>query len=342
MPCTWPIANATLTDPATLKELEEHNVENTEYLMKPELYDPLVQLLIEKGVYFNPTFLGNRYWTRVAAPQSKEWADYVAKFYEDPGVGFVPEPERRAWLRAAPGKEQMDPRQAEQQALGLKNVMEFVRRFAAGGGKFVAGPDTGGYDHAMVPGLALHFEIQSLMEAGLTPMQAILSVTKWPAELMHKEKDLGTVEAGKIADLIVVNGDPLANLSATRNIETVIKDGRIVDTTLDPKFSNPLPRTVYADIATQGPEVSLLTPKAAHEGDGDLMIQVTGKNFKKNSIVRFDAFDLPTQFVSDFKLTATVGSANLKKFGTYAVTVVTPGSGGGASVPVYFLVNYKN
>src|SRR5579885_2321877 len=99
---TWPLANATLDDPATLKELERHNVENTEHLMKPELYDALIWLLIEKGVYVNPTFAGNRYWTRIAAPQAKEWADVVAKFYDDPRTAFVPEEERKAWLRAAP------------------------------------------------------------------------------------------------------------------------------------------------------------------------------------------------------------------------------------------------
>ena len=339
---TWPVANATLTDPAKLKEMEEHNIEGTEYLMKPELYDPLIQLLAQKGIYFNPTFAGNRYWTRVASPQSKEWADTVAKVYDDPGVAFVPDEERQAWLRAAPGKGKMDPKQAEQQALGLKNVMEFIRRYAAAGGKFVAGPDTGGYDHAMIPGLALHFEMQSLMDAGLTPMQAILSVTKWPAELLHKEKDLGTLEAGKIADFIVVNGDPLANLSATRNIELVVKEGKIVDTAFDPKFANPLPRTIYADPATEGPEISSLAPKAAREGDRDLTLQIAGKHFHKDSVVRFDNSDLPTQFVSEAKLTATVGAARFRKFGSYAVTVVNPGSGGGTSVPLYFLVNFKD
>lgn len=337
---TWPIANATLTDPAVLKEMEEHNVEGKEYLMKPELYDPLIKLLVEKNVYFNPTFSGNRYWTRIAAPQAKEWAEYVQKVYEDPGVAFVPEEERQAWLRAAPGKGSMDPQQMEQQALALRNVMEFVRRYAAAGGKFVAGPDTGGYDHAMVAGLALHFEMQSLMDAGLTPMQAILSVTKWPAELLHRDKDLGTVEAGKIADLMVVNGDPLANLSATRNIELVVKDGKVVKTAFDPNFSNPLPRLVYADPATQGPQVSSIIPKAAREGDPDVTLQLVGKHFKKNSIVRFDTTDVPTQFVSSSKLTAVLSSAQLKKFGTYSVTVVNPGSGGGTSVPVYFLVDF--
>jgi adenine deaminase len=70
----------------------------------------------------------------------------------------------------------------------------------------------------------------------LTPMQAILSVTKWPAEAYHKEKDIGTVEPGKLADLIAINGDPLTDIKNTRNVEVVIVGGKEVNITLDPHF----------------------------------------------------------------------------------------------------------
>lgn len=298
-------------------------------------------MLVKKGMYFNPTFHGNRYWTRVASPHATEWADYVVRLSDDPGLAFVPEEERKAWLRPAPLSGKLEPKPMDREAQGMKNVLEFTKRFAADGGKFVAGPDTGGYDHGMVPGLALHFEMQSLVDAGLTPMQALQSATKWPAELLHKEKDWGTLEPGKIADIVLVEGDPLANIGATRNIQMVIKDGQILDTRFDPKFANPLPRPVYADPATMGPAVSSISPKAAREGDGDVTLQLSGKNFTNHSIVRFDVSDLPTQFVSTTKLTAVVKRALLMRPGTYAVTVVNPGSGGGTSVPVYFLLNFK-
>jgi imidazolonepropionase-like amidohydrolase len=310
--------------------------------MNTQLFDSLIELCVKNGVYFNPTIWGNRYWTRVASPHAKEWAALVAKFHDDPALTFVPRDERNAWLRAAPTpKNTMNARQEEQQAKALKNTADFIKRYAAAGGKFVAGPDTGGYDHAMVAGLALHLEMETLVDLGLTPMQAIQSVTKWPAELLHKEKDLGTVEAGKIADLIVIDGDPLVNISRTRNIALVIKDGQVIDTSLDPSFKNPLPRPVYIDPATQGPEVSGITPKAAHAGDTEVLLRLNGKNFKNDSLVRFDVTDLPTQFVSTSELSAKVSTVLLKKFGTYAITVVNPGSGGGTSVPAYFLVNFN-
>jgi imidazolonepropionase-like amidohydrolase len=91
-------------------------------------------------------------------------------------------------------------------------------------------------------GLAMHIEMEALVDAGLTPMQAILSSTRWPAELLHKEKDLGTIAPGKIADVVVIQGDPLADIRVTRNIRTVIMDGRVLDTALDPNFRTPIPR----------------------------------------------------------------------------------------------------
>ena len=90
-------------------------------------------------------------------------------------------------------------------------------------------------------GLTTHQELQQLVYSGLTPMQAILSVTKWAAEAWHLDKEIGTVAPGKFADLIIVNGDPLANIKNTRNVDLVILDGKVIDKALDPKWKNPIP-----------------------------------------------------------------------------------------------------
>jgi len=93
-------------------------------------------------------------------------------------------------------------------------------------------------------GLAMHIEMEAFVDAGLTPMQAIQASTKWSAELLHKEQDLGTIAPGRIADIILIDGDPLADIRATRKIRTVVMSGTPVDTTLDPSFVNPIPRPV--------------------------------------------------------------------------------------------------
>jgi len=94
----------------------------------------------------------------------------------------------------------------------------------------------------IVPGLSLHFEMQMLTDMGITPMKAIQGATLWAAEVIGQQKDLGSVQPGKLADFTIVEGNPLADIAATRNVRMVIKDGQVVDTSYDPKWVNPLPR----------------------------------------------------------------------------------------------------
>ena len=65
------------------------------------------------------------------------------------------------------------------------------------------------------------------MQAGFTPMEAIQAATLVPARVMKLDKELGTVEAGKRADLIVIDGDPLADIRNTRNVELVVAGGKM-------------------------------------------------------------------------------------------------------------------
>jgi imidazolonepropionase-like amidohydrolase len=78
-----------------------------------------------------------------------------------------------------------------------------------------------------VPGHSLHREIELYVQAGFTPMEAIQAATLVPARVMGMTKQVGTVEAGKRADLIVIDGDPLADIRNTRNVEFTIAKGKI-------------------------------------------------------------------------------------------------------------------
>ena len=100
-----------------------------------------------------------------------------------------------------------------------------IRRALKAGVKVVAGTDAGGHGHPANAG-----ELDCLVRAGMTPMQAIQAATGWAAECVGRDADLGTVEKGKLADLVVVNGDPLADIAVLReakNIALVIKGGEI-------------------------------------------------------------------------------------------------------------------
>jgi imidazolonepropionase-like amidohydrolase len=103
--------------------------------------------------------------------------------------------------------------------------IESLRRALAAGVKIAAGTDAGGHGH---PSNAL--EIECLVKAGMTPLQALQAATGWAAECIGWERDLGTVKKGKLADLIVVDGDPLADVRLLQNperIALVLKGGEI-------------------------------------------------------------------------------------------------------------------
>ncbi len=100
-----------------------------------------------------------------------------------------------------------------------------LRRALAAGVKIAAGTDAGGHGH---PPNAI--EIACLVRAGMTPLQALRAATGWAAECIGREQDLGTIENGKLADLVVVAGDPLSDVAILQNPENialVIKGGEI-------------------------------------------------------------------------------------------------------------------
>jgi hypothetical protein len=86
-----------------------------------------------------------------------------------------------------------------------------------------------GVDAPLVPnGLALHTEIAGYVEAGLTPYQALQTATINTATLLNAQKDLGTIEPGKLADLVIVEGNPLVNIRDTTRVRKVIRDGEVI------------------------------------------------------------------------------------------------------------------
>ena len=93
------------------------------------------------------------------------------------------------------------------------------------GVKVVAGTDAGGWEHGNNSK-----ELECLVEAGMTPMQALVAGTGWAAECCGLEKDVGTVEAGKLADLVAVEGDPLRDITLLQDqarIKLVMKEGKV-------------------------------------------------------------------------------------------------------------------
>ena len=81
----------------------------------------------------------------------------------------------------------------------------------------------------LTPGRSLHQELGELVEAGLTPLEAIKTATLNPAKYFNLEDELGTIEEGKWADLVILNANPLEDINNTRLINGVIKQGNYFD-----------------------------------------------------------------------------------------------------------------
>ena len=84
---------------------------------------------------------------------------------------------------------------------------ESVQKALDAGVKVVAGTDAGGFIHANNA-----HELELLVKHGLSPMQAIQAATGWAAECVGLENEIGTVETGKLADLLIIDGDPLSDI----------------------------------------------------------------------------------------------------------------------------------
>lgn len=91
----------------------------------------------------------------------------------------------------------------------------------------LAGTDAGDLPF-VIPGFSLHDELASLVRAGLSPMRALQAATIEPARMFGLADSLGTVEPGKIADLVVLDADPLADIRNTTRIHTVLVRGRCI------------------------------------------------------------------------------------------------------------------
>ena len=146
----------------------------------------------------------------------------------DPRLAFVPEAVRKNWRRDR--EDRLAGRTP--QALALRR--EFLQKQIAvtgamrrAGVEFLAGTDTAA--PYVFPGSSLHEELELFVQAGFTPAEALASATVNPALYLGMEDKLGAVETGKLADLVLLDGDPLEDIRNTRKIFAVMLNGRLLD-----------------------------------------------------------------------------------------------------------------
>ncbi len=95
------------------------------------------------------------------------------------------------------------------------------------GVKLLAGSDCGAYNSYIYPGVSLHYELEALVKSGLSPLEALRTSAYNGSNFLNKDKEYGSIETGKIADIVVLNANPLTNIKDTRNIEFVVKNNEV-------------------------------------------------------------------------------------------------------------------
>ena len=141
-----------------------------------------------------------------------------------------------------------------------------------------------------------------LVEAGLTPMQALKAATSWSAELLQGKNGargnakIGAIRAGNFADLVVVSADPMTDISNTKKIERVMKNGRWVELGYHPEYVTLVRPATPLAASTFAPVISAIQPNSVKAGSPPVRVVLEGSGFTMSSLVRVDGISVKTIF----------------------------------------------
>ena len=177
----------------------------------------LVSFLAAKKVFLDPT---------LTVDELTALANYEEQ-NRDPNNRFLP----RSFVNesdTAPDVFRLPPELKEAAAEGFRKRLRFIGMCSRAGVQILAGTDGAGTG-SLLPGFGLQHELELLAQAGLTPIQVIQTATINGARALKRDQDLGSIEAGKLADLVILSANPLADIRNVSKIDGVMIGGRLLD-----------------------------------------------------------------------------------------------------------------
>lgn len=297
-----------------------------------ENYDAVIGAMVDHGVAWTPTIAK---WLRPLSAYAPRFRERENQILSDadadlpPAVRAVTDNSYEKLLK------RYTPAQLDQARLGYEKAKEFIRRFVDAGGLLKEGSDP----PRGMAALLMHQALAMDVEAGVSPMKAIQAATLNVAKTFRKDKDYGSVEVGKAADLSIVDGDPLEDIWATQNVKLVVMDGKIIDHKFS-RYKNPIASFYSYQSLPLDLEIS---PLFLVEGSGPTTLRVRGQGgmwpFHR---VLLNGQPLPTSFVSKDELKATIPPEAIATAGTYIVTLKCEGEDFSESHRAHLVVGFRD
>jgi hypothetical protein len=298
-----------------------------------------------------------------------QWAqmnEHVAAALADPGLSAYYPDEFRTDVTETRARTVAEGEVGERRKRSYQNMIRFHKMLIDAGGKPLIGGDT---NATKLAGFVVHDEMEIWQEGGITPAQIIQAATKWVAEGMKKDQDYGSIEAGKVADLVILNADPLVDIANTRQIDNVVFDGKIIDRSYHADYSTPwkgsgddirivemLPE--MAELKAKGvsaeanpaqspqPAIETISPVWVKAGAGPTAVTLTGFNFVEKSMVHVDGQVVPHERVSNTEIKFNLDAAVTAEPGRHEIVVMNaePLAAGamGTSNKAHLLVDYSD